>query len=308
MEPYVYRIKKKDTGEFYYGVKFAKDADPDTFWKNYFTSSKYVHRIIEAQGKDIFETKIVKTFETAQQALTFEHNIIKRTIKSDKSLNFNIGGTCDDHNKVRRVKDPLTGLSSYDISGMKYSEYLKNNPDKLKMRADKLKKTLKDNPEIVKNRTKKIMEGLDVVKPNGKTIRQERSERMLGDKNPAKRSDVRNKISQSVLAWIEKHPEEVQAIRDKSRIAMSTPDENGLTTFDKHSAWMKENNPTTNTIWVNDGTKSMRVRENEIPDGYEVGRIMKKPTRKERTCPHCDKVGKGPNMTRYHFDNCKQKV
>jgi len=24
------------------------------------------------------------------------------------------------------------------------------------------------------------------------------------------------------------------------------------------------------------------------------------------TCPHCNKEGKGPNMTRYHFDNCKE--
>lgn len=24
------------------------------------------------------------------------------------------------------------------------------------------------------------------------------------------------------------------------------------------------------------------------------------------TCPHCAKVGKGPNMKRYHFDNCKK--
>jgi hypothetical protein len=25
------------------------------------------------------------------------------------------------------------------------------------------------------------------------------------------------------------------------------------------------------------------------------------------TCPHCGLVGKGPNMKRYHFDNCKKK-
>lgn len=25
----------------------------------------------------------------------------------------------------------------------------------------------------------------------------------------------------------------------------------------------------------------------------------------EKTCPHCLKSGKGPNMTRYHFDKCK---
>lgn len=28
----------------------------------------------------------------------------------------------------------------------------------------------------------------------------------------------------------------------------------------------------------------------------------------ERTCPHCNKVGKGPGMLRYHFDKCKSKL
>lgn len=26
-----------------------------------------------------------------------------------------------------------------------------------------------------------------------------------------------------------------------------------------------------------------------------------------KECPHCGKIGRGPNMTRYHFDNCKEK-
>lgn len=25
----------------------------------------------------------------------------------------------------------------------------------------------------------------------------------------------------------------------------------------------------------------------------------------QKTCPHCGKIGRGSNMTRYHFDNCK---
>lgn len=29
--------------------------------------------------------------------------------------------------------------------------------------------------------------------------------------------------------------------------------------------------------------------------------------RQEYTCPHCNKVGRGGNMMRYHFDNCKRK-
>lgn len=34
-------------------------------------------------------------------------------------------------------------------------------------------------------------------------------------------------------------------------------------------------------------------------------RKMKQKVLKELTCPHCAKNGKGPNMARYHFNNCK---
>lgn len=37
-------------------------------------------------------------------------------------------------------------------------------------------------------------------------------------------------------------------------------------------------------------------------------RPLKKPHNwRELTCPYCQKTGRGPNMGRYHFDNCKQK-
>jgi hypothetical protein len=42
-----------------------------------------------------------------------------------------------------------------------------------------------------------------------------------------------------------------------------------------------------------------------LPEGFEWGYLV---TRSELTCPHCNKVGKGPNMKRYHFDNCKHRV
>jgi hypothetical protein len=31
-------------------------------------------------------------------------------------------------------------------------------------------------------------------------------------------------------------------------------------------------------------------------------------THKERTCPHCGKIGRGPNMTRFHFNKCKKLI
>ena len=42
------------------------------------------------------------------------------------------------------------------------------------------------------------------------------------------------------------------------------------------------------------------------PDLSERNRMSVGIKRKSRTCPHCNKEGSGPNMTRYHFDNCKK--
>ena len=44
-----------------------------------------------------------------------------------------------------------------------------------------------------------------------------------------------------------------------------------------------------------------------LKDGWVFGAQKTAKVLKERICPHCGKIGKGPNMTRYHFDNCKVK-
>jgi hypothetical protein len=36
-------------------------------------------------------------------------------------------------------------------------------------------------------------------------------------------------------------------------------------------------------------------------------KLLSDAQKKERTCPHCGKIGKGSAMIRWHFDNCKQK-
>lgn len=43
-----------------------------------------------------------------------------------------------------------------------------------------------------------------------------------------------------------------------------------------------------------------------IKEKLSLAQTGKKHNLKERICPHCSKVGKGPNMTRYHFENCKE--
>jgi hypothetical protein len=52
---YVYLIQHKATGRFYAGSSYRKDCHPSKFWKEYFTSSRYVKQIIDDEGVNAFE-------------------------------------------------------------------------------------------------------------------------------------------------------------------------------------------------------------------------------------------------------------
>lgn len=77
MKPYTYYIGWSAIGKYYYGVKYGFDADPNTFWKNYFTSSKYVKEIREKHGEpDIVQIR--RTFDTPQEAILWENKVLHR--------------------------------------------------------------------------------------------------------------------------------------------------------------------------------------------------------------------------------------
>lgn len=48
------------------------------------------------------------------------------------------------------------------------------------------------------------------------------------------------------------------------------------------------------------------LKHNEHPNKGRTWKHKKKREYLEVTCPHCSKSGKGPNMNRYHFENCKK--
>lgn len=119
---------------------------------------------------------------------------------------------------------------------------------------------------------------------------------MCGDANPSKRSDVKAKIS-------------------KANKGRARPDQ---------TKRMLENHPLKNPVSKQkmSDTRKRKIASGEIAvqnkgqtrpeiSGEKHHRFGKeyKPladaNRREYTCPHCSKVGKGPGMKRYHFDNCK---
>jgi hypothetical protein len=49
-------------------------------------------------------------------------------------------------------------------------------------------------------------------------------------------------------------------------------------------------------------------RAEEIKINLKKGQTGVKHNLKEVQCPYCNLIGKGPNMSRYHFDNCRKKL
>ena len=62
-------------------------------WKDYFTSSKIIHKLIEEHGTNSFTVTVDKVFETAQEAIDYEKEFLSEVdITQDKWLNANIAG------------------------------------------------------------------------------------------------------------------------------------------------------------------------------------------------------------------------
>jgi hypothetical protein len=135
--------------------------------------------------------------------------------------------------------------------------------------------------------------------------RKRMSEAMSGDKNPAKRQDVKDKIRQKAIGR-KLSEETINKYKEK------TGEKNafyGKNHIEKSKNVMKEKAKGRWTLhwFINrygeaDGTAKYKERCD----------ILKKPRlekmiRNEYKCPHCELIGKGPNMKRYHFDNCKNK-
>ena len=116
LKPYCYFIGWPELNKFYYGVKFGTDANPENFWKTYFTSSNLVAQYRHQYGeptlievRKIFDSDKYKSFGQAQQAATeHENKVIRRMnmIFEDRFLN------CS-NNVCHRTGERMTNHTKY---------------------------------------------------------------------------------------------------------------------------------------------------------------------------------------------------
>lgn len=59
--------------------------------------------------------------------------------------------------------------------------------------------------------------------------------------------------------------------------------------------------------WKDNISKCTKGKPKSADHAAKIGLAHRGKKKAELTCPHCSKVGRGGNMKRYHFDNCKHK-
>jgi len=225
---YVYRHVRLDKNEvFYIGIgsddkgrySRAHSKDRNLHWNNIINLAEYKVEIISEEWL---------TWEEACEKEKFWIIFYGRAdLGTGTLVNMTDGGQVYPSNPMYGEDNPMYG-KGHKLKGEKNGMYNKHHTEE----------------------AKKKMSDFRTGKPNIHA---------QGDKNPAKRPEVREKISKSRLGDLNvmKRPEVVEKLKETMRIK----------------------------------------RESGYKRVYKSFRI----------CPHCKSSGHGPNMTRYHFDNCKNK-
>ena len=111
--PYCYYISWSKLDKHYYGSRTKKGCDPSDFWTKYYTSSHYVHTLVEKHGPpDVIEIR--KTFDTREAALAWEHKVLRRVgvRGNDKWINKQhnqYNGRAMDPEIAERISNTLKG-------------------------------------------------------------------------------------------------------------------------------------------------------------------------------------------------------
>jgi len=107
--PYTYLIGWSKHNMFYYGVRYARDCQPNDLWESYFTSSNHVTEFRKQHGDpDIIQIR--KTFTDADRARNWEDRVIDclKLHRREDFLNKNRskGFALSSDDIIRRNKDP----------------------------------------------------------------------------------------------------------------------------------------------------------------------------------------------------------
>lgn len=144
--PYTYMVYHKPSRKFYYGSRTAIGCSPNDLWSEYFTSSEVVKQLIETDGIDNFLVKVHKTFQSREECLKYEYNMLQhfKAGINQRFLNKNHGySACCVWTDAQRKK------SSESHKGKQLSDHHRQ-----RISESKAGKSRRTTPEGIKNAAK----------------------------------------------------------------------------------------------------------------------------------------------------------
>lgn len=151
--PFSYYLYHKLTQKHYYGIRHGKNANPDTLWKTYFSSSKIVKELILKHGVDSFTVEVRKTFKSSQDAILWEHKVLRRLGASFRSdwINRHNGGkkfrgpVHHTEEAKARISRKMTGLKRSPENIQKFKELAARREQKKRKEGWKMPESGKVN-------------------------------------------------------------------------------------------------------------------------------------------------------------------
>ena len=239
--PYSYLIGWPELDKWYYGLRYAIDCHPTDFWVTYFTSSKHVKKFVVDHGEPtVRQIRKVWLNGDVQAARDWEHRVLRRL-----SVATNIRWINKTHNKSR---PPLYGC---------------DNPATKAEVKQKISKSI----------TMMAQEMGDSFYPRTQKFK----DLMASENGPSKRSEVRQKKREKMLAWGENNPAKDPEFRE----------------------WLSE-------LHAGEKNPFYGLKHTEETRRHISEMTLGKPKKKVQ-CAHCGKIGGVNAMTRWHFDNCRHQ-
>lgn len=134
--PYTYLIGWPEINKWYYGVRYAKNCQPNDLWNPYKTSSKTVKKLIKVHGDPPIRI-VRKIFTSSALARSWEHKVLKRlkVIKNSKWINSTDNkaiepryGENHPNTFKKGINSPFFGIKRPHLSKIKQQEWLEKNP------------------------------------------------------------------------------------------------------------------------------------------------------------------------------------
>lgn len=202
--PYTYLIGWPSLNKWYYGVRYAKNCQPDDLWISYKTSSKLVKKFVIEHG-DPTIVEVRKTFQSVLEAQQWESKVLQRlqVAKSTMWLNAHDSRAFDpttvprgDNHWTKQNTEAASKWRKRDgwkHASKKVSPHKK--PHNSSMPSGNNHWTAKDTDAAKRHRSR--MHGLQ--NPNYLDHVKEKKSKSLRENNPVFNEEVRKKISETLL-------------------------------------------------------------------------------------------------------------